>query len=243
MKKKGLHVYYPYVDKSMVPNNRFGKLYNHNVPILAVIGTSSRQGKFTLQLTLREKFIKDGYRVGQLGTEPSSLLFNFDDVYPVGYDSTVYITNYDSIVTVNDKIASIDKDDTEIIIVGTQSHTIHPSTRNAAFLPLYNHEILLAADPDGVILCVNIEDEIAYVERTINFIENYLFCKVFSIVVFPVIKDLSWSILGIRKGKKDIEKLKKYSYEIANYFNLPVFTLGESNEMDALYNKCIDYLS
>lgn len=63
----------------------YGKLYRQTKHVLAVFGTSSKQGKFTLQLLLREKLMKKGYLVGQLGTEPSSLLFGMDECFHFGY--------------------------------------------------------------------------------------------------------------------------------------------------------------
>ena len=48
-------VYCPVVRKEHMPGNRFGKLYRCPKPVLGIFGTSSRQGKFTLQLYLRKE--------------------------------------------------------------------------------------------------------------------------------------------------------------------------------------------
>lgn len=45
----------------------FGKLYKISTPVLGVFGTSSKQGKFTLQLILRQLLLQNGYTVAQLG--------------------------------------------------------------------------------------------------------------------------------------------------------------------------------
>ena len=37
-----------------------------NKPTVCVVGTSSSQGKFTLQLKIREKLLGIGYKVGQI---------------------------------------------------------------------------------------------------------------------------------------------------------------------------------
>lgn len=42
--------FYPYLDETQVPPYRYGMLNRSTIPILAVLGTSSKQGKFTLQL-------------------------------------------------------------------------------------------------------------------------------------------------------------------------------------------------
>ena len=58
-------------------------------PVLGVFGTSSNQGKFTLQLILRRELIKRGFRLGQLGTEHHSLLFGMEAAFPIGYGAPV----------------------------------------------------------------------------------------------------------------------------------------------------------
>ena len=76
-------------------------LYRIATPIIGVFGTSSKQGKFTLQLKLRELLLKQGYSVGEIGTEPTSQLFGKEYVFPMGYNSTVYIEHNDIISYLN----------------------------------------------------------------------------------------------------------------------------------------------
>lgn len=243
MSKLGLKYFFPEVTDVDVPINRFGKLRKFSIPIISIMGTSSRQGKFTLQLYLRDLFIKNNYKVGQLGSEPSSLLFGMDEVYPVGYDSTVSIHGYPSISMFNDFLGRIEDKSPEIILIGTQSHSLHPSTGNVAFYPIYNHEILLAADPDAIILCVNMTDDIDYIRRTITFLENYQFSKVIALVIYPVIKDMRWSVLGIKKGEVNNSKTVEFKQFLIKHFNLPVFVLGKQDDMLNLYNEAVDYFS
>ena len=76
-------IYSPQINVANIQKN-FGKLYKTNVPIVSVVGTSSSQGKFTLQLYIRKKLMEIGYAVGQIGTEPSSELFGIDYSFPIG---------------------------------------------------------------------------------------------------------------------------------------------------------------
>lgn len=41
------------------------------------------------------------YKIGFSGTEPSSLLFGADEVYPMGCESTVHVSGYDAITYIN----------------------------------------------------------------------------------------------------------------------------------------------
>jgi hypothetical protein len=120
----GGDVYCPVVSQDDVPLNRFGKLYRVEKPVIGVYGTSSRQGKFTLQLLLRRELLKSGYKVGQIGTEPSALLYGMDYVYPMGYNNSVYIQGHDAIRYLNYSMNKLCEKQCDIIITGSQSGTI-----------------------------------------------------------------------------------------------------------------------
>ena len=86
-RSKGLHLEFPDFDFADVQRclSAQGSERAVDVPVVGVFGTSSQQGKFTLQLALRQKLIEQGYNVGQLGTEHHSALFGMDFSFPMGY--------------------------------------------------------------------------------------------------------------------------------------------------------------
>ncbi len=205
-------IYFPIINQNNVPPNILGMLYHITKPIVGVFGTSSRQGKFTLQLKLREILVKQGYKVGQIGTEPSSLLFGFDYCYPMGYNSSVYIHEYDVVRYINHIINKLCVQDFEIILVGSQSGTIPFNTDNILQFTIPQQIFLTATQPDCVVLCVNPFDEISYIRRTILYIESSIDTKVISIVVFPM--DISANQYGLFQGKtklgrENYNKIKK----------------------------------
>ena len=67
----------------------FGKLYQLKTPILSVMGTSKKQGKFTLQMQIKRVLGQKKIKVGQMGTEPTGLILGCDEILPSGYDSSV----------------------------------------------------------------------------------------------------------------------------------------------------------
>ena len=101
---KNDNIYFPAVIDKYLPPLREGKLFYINKPVLGIFGTSSKQGKFTLQLELRKRLIDEGYQVGQLGTEPNALLFGLDCVYPVGYNRMVCLDEEEQIRYLNYKM-------------------------------------------------------------------------------------------------------------------------------------------
>lgn len=121
LKDSACKVYFPKIANQIFPRNQFGKLYLVNKPVICVAGTSSSQGKFSLQLSLREKFISAGYRIGQLGTEPTSLLFGMDEVFHYGYAVSDYTCFEETVMHVNYLMHRIDEKEPDIILTGIQS--------------------------------------------------------------------------------------------------------------------------
>lgn len=236
-------VFYPYINESDVPKKNMNKMYSINQPVLGIFGTSPKQGKFTMQLTIRKLLQKIGYKVGQLGTEPSALLFGMDAVYPMGHNSTVNISGKDSIMVLNDMLYTISKNDPDIILVGSQSQTVPFITGNIGFYPINQHEFLLGTEPDGIILCINPNDEVDYIKRTIQYLESYIETKVIVLSMYPIYKELEWKMVienGLKLSESDLQSRKTY-YE--NYFRLPTCILGNADDDKKLIDIIEIYFS
>jgi uncharacterized NAD-dependent epimerase/dehydratase family protein len=229
-------VYCPTVSHKDLPPNRFGKLYRLDKPVVGVYGTSSRQGKFTLQLLLRQKLRDIGYTIGQIGTEPSALLYGMDYAYPMGYNSSVYIHGFDAIRYLNHIMNQLCEKQRDIIITGSQSGTIPYDTGNIAQYTLYQYEFLMGTQPDAVVLCVNPFDEPEYISRTIKFIESGVDCTVIALVVFPMdIKD-GWSGVYGQKTPLSVEKYTTLRDTLHTLFAVPVYKLGDASDIENLVN-------
>ena len=236
-------IYSPKVSEEDLPPYRFGKLYRFSKPIVGVYGTSSRQGKFTLQLELRRHLIKLGYKVGQIGTEPSALLYGMDYVYPMGYNNSVYLNDYEAIRYLNNLIFHLCNKEIDIVITGSQSGTVPFDTGNIIQYSLPQFSYLLGTQPDVVLLCINPFDDLDYIMRTKQFIEASVNCKVIAFVVFPLdIKDDWTGIYGQRIIMTD-EKYTKLKSTIKERFSLPVYKLGDESDMDLIVHSIINYFS
>lgn len=231
--------YFPKIDKSNIPKKNLGKLHLSNVPVLGIYGTSSKQGKFKLQLDLRRMFLKDGYKVAQITTEPSGFLFGCDEVYPIGYESTVYIKGNDTIATLNEMIYRCEAKNPDIIITGSQSGTIPYVNYNLKYMTNYQSDFILGTLPDLVILMVNYFDNIDYISRTIKFLQGICNCKVIAIVVFPYIYGIAMNEL---KTKVEENKIERFSQNIFNKLKIKVFILNTNKYLDNLYEEIINSL-
>ena len=223
-------------------NNHFGRLYTISVPVLGIFGTSSQQGKYTLQLALRRMLLEEGYRVGQLGTEPSALLFGMDEMLHFGYDANVNIGHQEFIERVNHLLNKMQKKDVEIILAGAQSNTVPYGITNIRYIPSLQIDFLIGLNPDRVVLCINPHDDNAYIRRTIMALEALTDCKVIALVLFPM-GYLTDSVFGMKKQKITSKEAAAIKESLRESFDIPCYLLGEAEEMKELFYCVIDSFS
>lgn len=235
------HIYIPRVSTEDLLPNRFGMLHRITKPVLGIMGTSSRQGKFTLQLKIRELLLKEGYNVGQIGTEPSSLLYGMDYVFPIGYNASVYIQEKDVIRYLNDKLNNLCERNKDIIITGSQSGTVQYDVGNLSQYNISQYLFLLGTQPDAVILCINPYDELDFVLRTVQFIESSVNCKVISLVAFPMDLTDDWTGIYGKKIPLSSSKFEKIREQLSNTLLIPVYQLGDEQDMKSVVNGIIDF--
>lgn len=236
-------LYCPTVDSVDVPVERLGKLYRICKPVVGIYGTSSCQGKFTLQLELRKKFLEYEYTVGQIGTEPSAQLFGMDYAYPMGYNSSVYIDGHDSIAYINECIQKLCDNNCDVIITGSQSSVLPIDVGNKSMFPIKQYSFLMGTQPDCIVLCVNPYDDFEYVQRTINFLESSVASKVIAICIYPMRYKKDWTVMY---GQK--EPLQIYDFELLKEsynkeFSIPVYQLGNDHDIISIFNDIVSFFS
>ena len=225
---------YSKIDKAMVPEKNMLKLHKNTMPVVAVFGTSSKQGKYTLQQKLCISLKKLGYDVGFLSTEPSGFLFGADEVFHFGYKAEINLQPWECISILNEMVWNIQLKGKDILITGCQSGIVHYNHSKITDYDIYQYAYLLGVLPDFPILCVNPHDDIDYISRSIGFINSVCEEKVKAIVIFPLIAIQTLSGIGykIEKIKKDMEFLLKKNLKDA--YNIPVFSLDDENLIDDL---------
>lgn len=232
--------YTPIIYKENVPTNRFGKLYKIGKPILCVTGTSSKQGKFYTQLMLRKFFLNDGFKVGELGTEPTSELFDMDEVYTMGYNKSSYLDSNDEITMINYQLHEIERKDVDIILIGSQSQSISYEYGNLRYMPIHQNNLLYATNPDAYVLVCNYYDEESYILRTMKFLHHFgEDNNIVAIALFPEESDLQWTCLTGKKKMVAYDQAKKRAKELEEICEIPAFVIGK--EDDKLYKKCLEY--
>ncbi len=144
-------------------------------PVVGIFGTGPQQGKFTAQLALRKQLQKIGYKVGQLGTEHQSALFDFDFTFPNGYDGhqSIQIPMDLHIPLLNSAMVGIEQSDPDIIVVGGQSGIIpHNFCEKSQSYTLPSLILLFGTVPDAYILLVNSIDKSEFIQENIRVLES-----------------------------------------------------------------------
>ena len=170
---KGLRIEYPHISLAHVQDllEDPPPPSATDTPIVGVFGTSSQQGKFTLQLALRKQLLDRGYKVGQVGTEHQAELFGIDFAFPMGYAPALELPleMYTSYLDLKVKeICHFQGPD--IVIVGSQSGTIPYDVDEHTTHTMPAIAFLLGTKPDACILVVNSIDPDEYIEDTMNAI-------------------------------------------------------------------------
>lgn len=222
-------------------DNPVGKLYQFRTPVLAVLGTSKKQGKFTLQMQLHRVMRENGAKLGHLGTEPNSLLLGCDEVLPLGYDAKLsHYRGEDIIELVNRKMHVLDKKDFDMILVGGQSGFYPYLKYDTSNINMSQTAFLYATCPDGVILCVNFTDPLDYIEQTIKAIEAISGSKVFllSLYAFKMEKDY---VIHSEKRKLTEDEIAEKKTIFAEKFGLKTVVAGDKSYNDMIFEEILKY--
>lgn len=222
-------------------SNKFRMLNHFRTPIILFLGTSGKQGKFTLQLQTRYILQKNSIKVAQIGTEPSSLLYGMNDMITTGYLSNDLLDSNTFIETVNDKITNLDIQKFQIILIGSQSAFLPRRIDNAERIDEKQFLMLLSTMPDGVVLSINYNDPLDYIRRSINTIENMTNTKVFMLALYAF--DMTYDhVIDSKKRKlsdNEIEDVKKK----LSVLNIPIIVSGEQSENTKIFDTIINYFS
>ena len=140
--------------------------------------------------------------VGFLASEPTGELFGADQVIPYGYNGIRNISDYEFIDLINTQLHEIELLGKEIIITGAQSRAVPQSAMHLGTMALRQLEYILAIQPDVVLLCINYDDDIEYVCRAINTIENLVNTKMLGLVLFTEKYKNAWT-----KQKERMERI------------------------------------
>lgn len=213
----------------------YGKLYQFRTPIINIIGTSSKQCKFTLQLQVKDILKQKGYNVGFLSTEPNGKLLGADVALPIGYNSSINKYTANQIIEIiNAKLFTVDQMDKDVIILGGQSAVLPRYFYNTGQINVNQYSYLLSTLSDVYVLCVNWFDDLSLIERSINFVESICTARIIFLCLSPL-KNLSNGVLSQNIEYLSDLEIKSIVSRLEKKFNLTVIIAGERSQDEIIY--------
>lgn len=185
----GREYLYPFNCSDLSLYGRNGKLCLNNTPTLLVAGTSSKQGKYTILLNLLKYLREQCVDVGIIGSEPSSLLFGFDQYLSYGYRNNCELNEEEVLLVVNEYVRKFQEMGKQIIVMAEQSGILPYKMLNTNMYTAKQMGIVLGLKPDSFILCVNRNDRKEYIMRCIKCLESVSNAKLLCIVRSDVLDD------------------------------------------------------
>lgn len=102
---------------------------------------------------------------------------------------------------------------------------------------------LHGTSPDAVILCVNIDDDMDYIKRTINYIEAYVDTKIIALVIYPFVREILYGGFLKKKKLEEDESVNLFRDKIKEIYAGPVFYENGFENCKKLVAIIEDYLT
>ncbi len=246
-RKKNLWIYSPDIHQ----NDLLKALQSHDypavdVPVIGVFGTSAQQGKFTVQLVLKSKLIKEGYKVGQIGTEHHSQLFGMDVAFPTGYASPLQFPIQLHAPYLDFKMREVCANKKpDLMLVGAQSGSIPYDVQEPGNHTLTTLAFMLGTKPDANILVVNSVDDGEYIRDTMNTLKAITKGPVLCLAMSDKEKHIraayGRTLISPRQMSKE-EIRKKLAY-LENRFEIPAVEIVSEEGQQRMVDLIISYFA
>lgn len=216
-------------------------------PVLCVLGTGPKVGKFTAQVELFKYLSEAGYNVELISTEPQGFLFNFDTI-PLGNYNLVNMIPLDRQINYIKFIClkKIQEKSPDILLTGGQSGVVPfnyaiPTDYNS----LSSFLTILATKPDGFILCVNPNDDMEYIKRTITAIESFGYGKVFMCIMSSQAVHVHNKNGIIFEERKQLERndCDKKCRALSEEIKVPVYNFSDRFQIKNIIYELQNYFS
>ena len=245
---KGLRLYYPALSAkdaqhTLASDSQYPQV---DVPVVAVLGTSSQQGKFTLQLALRRRLLELGYRMGQIGTEHHAALFGMDATFPMGYAATIEMPLDHYAPYLDAKMRQINHHKRpHLILVGSQSGTVPYNVSEPENHTLSTVAFLMGVKPDVCLLVVNSIDTDDYIQDTIDGIRAMCHAPTLLLAMSDKEKHVreAYGRTSIKPRPMSEEDSHRKLRHLEQKFKLPALSIASQTDVHKAVEVVIDYFA
>lgn len=128
-----------------------------DIPVILTVGIDEKTNKFEIQLALRDKIQKSGYKVSQIGTRPYCEMMGFHPFPSFMYGNE--ISDVNKVLMFNRYIKNIEKtEEPDVIIIGVPGGVMPYNRMITNKFGLLAFEVSQAVIPDVVIASLLYED-------------------------------------------------------------------------------------
>jgi len=210
-------VYVPEIDEDLFSRvSLFRHLPKIRVPVIAVIGTGSQQGKFTVQMRIKEILGREGYKVSHLSTEPHGELLGADFTFPYGYKGTVLLRRERWVPLLNVVMRGIQEfNDPNVILTGTQMGVIPrgPATLGNETSSL---DFIFGVQPDALVCAISPTDSVEFIKESVESAMVFSRAKTIFFTMIPrfqsYVKNENGRIVSERHFLNSEEKKERLGY-------------------------------
>lgn len=233
-------VYFQHFDsqeKSVDLEVRSNSISMPDTPVIFVLGSGEKTNKFEIQLILRENFIKDGYKVSQIGSRDCCELLGFHSFPEFMVNSSM--TETQKIVLFNQYVKAIEiSENPDVIIIGIPGGVMPFNNEFTNRFGILAYEVSQAIMPDFAIFSTLFED----------YSPDY-FASLSTSLKFKLGFEVDCFNLSTTKFDWDNSKLQKEMLYITldsefinqklqsyKFLNTPVFNLFDSQDRESMMN-------
>lgn len=246
-KGEKVNVYCPIVTREMAEDiNAFQYMDKITTPLLSVIGTSNRQGKFTTQLRIKEILGAEGYKIAHVSTEPQGELFGADFSFPIGHNSTIEIPFDTRSLFLRSLTKAIEYYLTpDIIITGTQGGVI-PRTFTYPNRDIFTMmQFIHGMQPDALICAINPNDSIDFIHKNIEAAKSVSTAKFILATMTPWLREFKGrennTVADFKFLNKEEMQVKLIYY--ANELQVPVVDIMDKSNDNLVLETILKFYS
>jgi peptide maturation system protein (TIGR04066 family) len=249
-KKKGLYFkyYHSEVTAKLSAPIEHEKIYEINAPVLCISGISENTSKFEVQLMLRKLFLKENYKVSQIGSRSMCELLGFHSFPSFMYDTAISESN--KVVLLNQYIRKIEGDENpDIIILGIPGGILPFNNSLTNKFGILAYMVSQAVIPDAVVMCTLHED---YMPKYFDEISLSMKYKLGFDIDGYILSNTKFDWDSFLEQPENAKQAEFYSIissqvdkkiETLKGYNIPVFNILNERDSVNLYNRLVSNLT
>ncbi len=222
---------------------KYHRIHKNSVPVIFVSGDGERTRKFEVQLSLREKFLQEGYLVSQIGSREYCELLGFHSLPLFLWEER---SETEKIYLFNQYVKNIEiHEHPDVIIIGIPGGIMAQSDQNSTFFGITAYEISNAVAPDAAVFCTYYAGwKPAYFEKMCEVIKYRLGCVADCFVLSNARIDWNGSADTANDsrfyhiGQRKVEQRKAELSEVSP----PVFDILQQEDREKVAGLLLDKL-